>query len=150
MNHKQKLGYMALGAGVLALGIIIGQWATPDIEAQGLNEIVCHKLLVVDENGKPAILLSNDEDSNWITVYDKRGNQAVSLGSEPEGNTVTVYNKQREQGNQAVILASLWSANGVTVYDKQGDHAVGLTSDPAVGNVVVVKNYITGERTTLD
>ena len=25
MNHKQKLGYMALGAGVLAIGIIIGQ-----------------------------------------------------------------------------------------------------------------------------
>ena len=24
MNHKQKLEYMALGAGILALGIIIG------------------------------------------------------------------------------------------------------------------------------
>ncbi len=34
VNHKQKLGYMALGAGILALGIIIGQWGTPDIEAQ--------------------------------------------------------------------------------------------------------------------
>ena len=34
MNYKQKLGYMALGAGILAVGIIIGQWGTPDIEAQ--------------------------------------------------------------------------------------------------------------------
>ena len=34
VNHKPKLGYMALGAGILALGIIIGQWGTPDIEAQ--------------------------------------------------------------------------------------------------------------------
>ena len=30
MNHKQKLGYMALGAGIMALGIIIGQVITPD------------------------------------------------------------------------------------------------------------------------
>ena len=34
MNYKQKLGYMALGAGILAIGIIIGQVVTPDIEAQ--------------------------------------------------------------------------------------------------------------------
>ena len=34
MNYKQKLGYMAIGAGILAIGIIIGQIITPDIEAQ--------------------------------------------------------------------------------------------------------------------
>ena len=34
MNTWQKLGYMALGAGILAIGIIIGQVITPDIEAQ--------------------------------------------------------------------------------------------------------------------
>ena len=30
MNHKQKLGYMAIGAGILAIGIIIGQIITPE------------------------------------------------------------------------------------------------------------------------
>ena len=51
MNHKQKLGYMALGAGILALGIIIGQWGTPDIEAQSngvFDEITCRKNLIID------------------------------------------------------------------------------------------------------
>ena len=38
MNHKQKFGYMALGAGILTLGIIIGQVVTPDIEAQSNTE----------------------------------------------------------------------------------------------------------------
>ncbi len=33
MNHKQKLGYMALGALILAIGITIGQFITPNIEA---------------------------------------------------------------------------------------------------------------------
>ena len=35
MNQKQKLGYMVLGAWIMALGIIIGQLViTPNIEAQ--------------------------------------------------------------------------------------------------------------------
>ena len=34
MNHKQKLGYMAIGAGIMAVGIAIGQFITPEIEAQ--------------------------------------------------------------------------------------------------------------------
>ena len=29
MNHRQKLGYMALGAGIMAVGITIGQFVTP-------------------------------------------------------------------------------------------------------------------------
>ncbi len=33
MNHKQKLGYTLLGAGIMAIGIIIGQVITPDIDA---------------------------------------------------------------------------------------------------------------------
>ena len=33
MNYKQKFGYMALGAGIMAVGITIGQFITPIIEA---------------------------------------------------------------------------------------------------------------------
>ena len=29
MNHKQKLGYTLLGAGIMAVGITIGQFVTP-------------------------------------------------------------------------------------------------------------------------
>ena len=49
MNHKQKLGYMALGAGILAVGIIIGQVITPNIEAQSdgvFDTIMCRQLFV--------------------------------------------------------------------------------------------------------
>ena len=35
MNHKQKLGYMALGAGIMAVGIIIGQIIPLDINHDG-------------------------------------------------------------------------------------------------------------------
>ena len=51
MNHKQKLGYTLLGAGIMALGITIGQWRTPDIEAQGeaqmFDKTTCREMEVV-------------------------------------------------------------------------------------------------------
>ena len=34
MNCKQKLRYTILGAGIMALGITIGQFITPNVEAQ--------------------------------------------------------------------------------------------------------------------
>ena len=53
MNHKQKLAYILLGAGIMAVGIIIGQFITPNIEAQSngvFDKIPCRELEVV--NGK--------------------------------------------------------------------------------------------------
>ena len=52
MNHKQKLGYILLGAGIMALGIAIGQFITPDIEAQNngvFEKITCRELEVVGQ-----------------------------------------------------------------------------------------------------
>ena len=60
MNQKQKLGYRALGVGILAIGIIVGQWVTPDIEAQNngmFDKITCRELEVVDKTGKKIAFL---------------------------------------------------------------------------------------------
>ena len=64
MQNKQKLGYMALGAGLLALGIIIGQVITPDIEEQNnvvFDKITCREIEVVDSLGEISILLGSGE-----------------------------------------------------------------------------------------
>ena len=98
MNHKQKLGYTLLGAGIMAVGMIIGQWGTPDIEAQnnGVFDIIqCRKLQVVDENGNQAIFLSSsDQHGNALAIFDKQGNVAIDLVSDQEGNGVWVTDKQ--------------------------------------------------------
>ena len=64
MNHKQKLGYTLLGAGIMALGIIIGQAITPNIEAQQhgyFDTIVCHKLFVKNVgDDMSAVMISPD------------------------------------------------------------------------------------------
>ena len=72
MNYKQKLGYMALGAGLLAVGIIIGQWGTPDIEAQSngvFDKIACREIEVIDKDGNEAIRLYTTKHGGRIRVY---------------------------------------------------------------------------------
>ena len=54
---------MAFGAGILALGIFIGQFVTPDIKAQSdgvFHTITCRLLKVVDNEGNTAIGLTGD------------------------------------------------------------------------------------------
>ena len=168
MNHKQKLGYMALGAGILAVGIIIGQVITPGIEAQSngvFGEIQCTKLTVVDNMGKPAVRLGSYENwGNGVIVYNKQGKGAVRLRSNALGNGVVVYNKQEEpsvvlasdeesnviavldfvrtsqnMGKWSVILGSDEESNEVVVYNRQGKEAVKLRSN-ALGNAVSLSN----------
>ena len=65
MSLKQKLGYMALGALILALGIIIGQVIAPDIEAQSngvFDEITSRSLRIVDKDGKAKVILAAEEE----------------------------------------------------------------------------------------
>lgn len=153
MNHKQKLGYMALGAGIMALGIIIGQSTTPDIEAQSngvFDEIVCNKLTVVDESGKRAILLYGDEESNGIFVFDPLVNElkGIELLSMKSGNRVFLSDRVHRaitlaasfaeeahvllsfQGKRGVRLSSGGLGNQVGVFDKEGVHAIELSTFP--------------------
>ena len=114
MNHKQKLGYMALGAGILALGIIIGQWGTPDIEAQNngvFDEITCRSLKVVDKNGRRSAFLGR-------AVY------PLIRGREIEGNAFQLFDKD---GKPAIQLSSD-IMNEVTIYDQTGGKGIRLHS----------------------
>ena len=160
MNHKQKLGYMALGAGILALGIIIGQWTTPPIEAQNngtFDEIICRKLWVVDENDKAAILLSSDKEGRGVTAYDENGKPAIYLASDKAGSLVAVYDKQEKA---AIVLSSFFGSGtvkcrGLKVVNEEGKPLVELDSSglgKGGGTVKVFDEYgvsvglITGEK----
>lgn len=137
MNYKQKLGYMLLGAGIMALGITIGQLGTPNIEAQRngvFDEIECSKLTVVNKSGERAIDLSTNLLGNTITVYDREGNQRVGLLVDDESSIVYLKNKL---GNTGVGLASE-EDNVITVYDKLSKPAVTLHSADMMGNGMLI------------
>ena len=150
MNHKQKLGYMALGAGILALGIIIGQAITPNIEAQSngvFDEITCRSLNVVDKNGNAGIqllavgdtnlivigdnspgtgriYLGTDHGTNGITITDGAGNSAIELKAKEHQNHVQVFDKAK---NRAILLNTHEDANAVTIFGKAEKPAILLS-----------------------
>ena len=169
MNHKQKLGYMALGAGILALGIIIGQWVTPDIEAQNnsvFDKIQCRELRVVDENGNKTIFLGIKNGSSTIecnTTTDDLSNCSFSVSTDGVGSELKLYNKKPGGGfnsrfevstnitggnltlsnntlDGGIELASSSTENRVLVRDAWQDLAIGLHSRLLLGNEILVVN----------
>ena len=117
MNHKQKLGYTLLGAGILAVGIIIGQFVTPNIEAQHngvFDKITCRELEVVNKDGDKAMTLFNNASSTRLIVYNPQGKQGIKLESGGWGNYVIVYETQDNE-KEGVSLAGTSRENYVIV-----------------------------------
>ena len=132
MNHKQKLGYMALGAGILALGIIIGQFVTPDIEAQSngvFDKILCREIEVVDKAGKRRAFLgrgvtplSKDRElvGNAFQLFDKDGNKVIELSTDDLANEIVLYGKKGNSAIRLVEVGGRFTALQVRQSGKQG------------------------------
>ena len=161
MNYKQKLGYTLLGAGIMAVGITIGQVITPNIGAQSngvFDKITCRELEVLDTAGKAVIVLAAHDVGNAILVNgvhdtpaialmaDKKGGVAVSaragedlsglvLISDELGNRIIVSD---DHGEPAIVLRARENENGIFVYDKQGEQAVTIGHDETMYAVTVL------------
>ena len=162
MNYKQKLGYILFGAGIMAIGIIIGQVITPDIEAQNngvFDEITCRSLNVVDENGNAGIqllavgdtnvivigdnspdtgriYLGTDHGTNGITITDGAGNSAIELEAKKHNNYVQLFDKAE---NTAILLNTHEDANGITIFGKAEKPAILLSAIESENNLFVAR-----------
>ena len=142
MNHKQKLGYMALGAGIMVLGIIIGQAITPDIEAQSngvFDEITCRKLTVVDRSDTPIVVVDSNEVANSMIIYnkDKAGEPAFILSANKAGNGAEVFDKAG--GRLAFRLSSTEIINSLSIVGKGKGAVFSLTTGQA-GSVIAISD----------
>ena len=162
MNPKQKLGYILLGAGIMAVGITIGQVITPDIRAQNngvFDEIWCRKLTVYYDTGEPAIGLAATPQGSAILVLSPSGKKAVELYSDGTSNSMNVFNENAERtiqlvdkhdsgttimlsndrGERAIALGSLnIIGNNLTLYDQAGNPAVEANSVMSGQNDMVI------------
>ena len=124
MNHRQKLGYMALGAVIMAVGITIGQFVTPNIEAQSngvFDTIVCRELFVRNtDSDVRRVIISPD------SVIIARGKKkAVELrASENRGNQVQIYNPQT--GERSVGMGSTEDISAVSIWHHQDENLLSV------------------------
>ncbi|MYE88319.1 hypothetical protein F4X33_04905 [Candidatus Poribacteria bacterium] len=159
MNHKQKLGYTLLGAGIIAVGITIGQFITPNIEAQSngvFDKITCHEIEVVDEKGKRAIVLQSMKGlppsdkffENQIVIYNpSTEREAVALGSNSSYNYIQVMNHQRNKDHQesfGMQIICSREENNLRLLNPQGDRAIELNAGGSHG--LAVHDYKEGTK----
>ena len=147
MNHKQKLGYMVLGALILAIGITIGQFITPNIEAQQngfFDQITCRRLYVEDQHGKTAIVLGSNEDGNTISICDPNGEVRPAIGLHSNkivGNGILIYHPN---GKEAIGLhGNKIVGNTISIYDPNGKTSFQFNADTA-SNELIVRNKSDG------
>ena len=150
MNHRQKLGYTALGAIIMLIGMTIDNLIAPPVTAQHngtFDEIQCSKLTVVNANGRPAIILSSNPTSgSEISLYDQVGRRRVIVRADTDGTfmkfnhpsapslTLTVLDEgagfiiQTALGKELIHLSASDSARLLNINNPDGKPAVTLDS----------------------
>ena len=138
MNHKQKLGYMALGAGILAIGNIIGQWGTPDIEAQSngvFDKITCREIEVIDKDSNEAIRLYTTKHGGDIRMHSKDG-RIASMGIHEDGGSVYLSGKGKSAGGEVSMYTSESTAH-LSVNKRHSDGGISMLATGGLSDIKV-------------
>ena len=155
MNNKQKLGYMAIGAGIMALGIIIGQAITPNIEAQSngvFDKITCRSIEVLDQNDNRRIhlyALGPMAEISIMNHWNNKERDAISLTSfvafKPDGpfgndnsNSITI---SKPSGTSGIELNAQAIVNNVKVLNKTGSLAILLGGAEDDSGITIYDNH---------
>ena len=167
MKRLEKLGYMALGAFILALGITLGQFITPPIEAQSNGGITCKQLTFVDEIGRPLFTLQTEQtkDKNSsLYIRNNAGKKTMGLNTSILGNSVFVYDRdekpgvllhgimggivytKNDEGEFSTSMTHDEHGGSVTVYGKDGKKGVTMDFDELGGHVTVLKKDSGSEK----
>ena len=141
MKRKVCVRSMVLGAGILALGIIIGQWVTPDIEAQNngvFDEIRCTQLTVVNQTGEPVINLKATQDGGTLGMMDKTRKISAILSIERKNPSLHLSNKKQ---NASVSLVVDENGGGLLLSGNKMEGSVLLSTHKGTGIVIVTDRH---------
>ena len=136
MNTLQKFLYMAIGAGILALGIIIGQSVTPGIKAQSngvFDTIECHRLVIKNTTDDTSEMYLSP-DSMIITRGTKK---AIQLQSREHTNELIIY--YPKTGKEAVEIFSAGAGAGIMTYEQRNQSPATFMISTGHENVIAVK-----------
>ena len=134
MNHKQKLGYMALGAGIMLIGMWVSPLISPPVTAQHngvFDKIQCREIEVIDKDGKTGITLTTHEERGGGLFVLSGEDGSVDIGTTVRGGFVWVSGK----GGSARMM-TYKQGGRVSVFGKDGGSAE-MATDEVGGRVGV-------------
>ena len=156
MYFKQKLAYMALGCLFTIIGYILAlvslsgnfvnaQSQESKSEPTVVDEVVCRKLRVVDENGKTFVMIGKlPAIGGVVKVVDENGKNLVMIGELPVigGGVIQVY-----QPNSKFTSRGRTSINGgnIEIYNLD-KHSVSIGANSDGGYMVVYDGKVEGTQ----
>ena len=170
MNHKQKIGYTALGAFIMLIGIGIGTIVVPPLTAQHngtFDQIECREILVCDPDGNRAIRLASNRFFNEIELFDKTGKVTVNITQDNSRRKASVIVGDRDAVRSVGLTAAdvarltMWDENDETmislsswkgqshylwINDENADTGIALGVNPRIGNSISLQSPESGSN----
>ena len=133
MNHKQKICYTILGAGIMLIGMLINNLTSSPVTAQNHGELTCQKLTFVNETGEPHFTLK--VESNGLSIRNKEGEKALTLNSHSSKHVLSLYNKK----DVGVVSLYAWKSGGgnIIVRDGEGKEVAAIVINQRGGAVSI-------------
>lgn len=158
MNMKQKLTYMLIGCLFTLAGTVISNLTNIPTQAQDdnvIDEIVCKKLKIVNEDGYTVAELDSIGRGGSLKIYNKVGLLEAVLHNSVFGGTLELHdafaenvmllNKyglkiKNDQGKTTVELGNNVLSDGgfLKIFDKKGRLEVELESDRIGGGELTI------------
>ncbi len=141
MNTREKFRYMAFGAALMFLGMLLTLMSPLTAQKDRFGEIECTKLTVVDGEGKASVVLTGEDglDHVWpfaetpvpVVIYD-RGIRLTDSNKESlrlKGGRVDVYDKDikahaslhvDDHGGRVIAFGKDWRSHAVLSISEYG------------------------------
>ena len=144
MHLKQKLTFMVLGSILTLAGYLL---ATPtrDVTAQSetdksepliVDEIVCRKLRVVDENDKTRVEIGANFLTGYMDFKNSDGVKAISIGAVYGLKSMTFWNDDKD----GLYIGAVRDSGFMHVRNSSGEKAVSIRSDENGGRMSIYGN----------
>ena len=121
----------------MLVGLGIGAIVTPPLIAQDngvFDEIICNRLIVLNQQGKPAILLTSTDKGNIFGMMNPQGNKAISLTSTDDENTLMIITPA---GKGGCLIDSSNHSNSLTLL-QEDNIGIALESGPGMRYITLL------------
>ena len=141
-KQLERCMYMGIGAFITLISWTLAEMHNSSVNAQTagplvVDEIVCRKLQVVDEQGNNKVVLSTAFGGGTVVVWDKEGKGAGILNTNNEGGVLSVYGKDK-----GVVQLSINEYGGLVNVSSKDDNKGGviLGTDLYGGGISIYNN----------
>ena len=138
-KQLERCMYMGIGVFITLISWTLAEMHSASVNAQNagplvVDEIVCRKLQVVDEQGNNKVVLSTAFGGGTVIVWDEEGKGAAILNTNNEGGVLSVYGKDK-----GVVQLSINEYGGLVNVSSKDDNKGGviLGTDPHGGGVAI-------------